>query len=113
MEAEPPQTADFAFAVGFDYIRDIDLAGRAAAIKLGVNYYHTDEYVLVATQEFLVSPYDRINAYVGLEFNERWEARFAMQNLEDDRSFITGSRGLGGSIALPPRTYKLTLNYSM
>ena len=36
-----------------------------------------------------------------------------MQNLEDDRSFITGSRGLGGSIALPPRTYKLTLNYSM
>ncbi len=113
VEAEPPQTADFAFTVGFDYIHDFDLAGRAAAIKLGLDYYHTDEYVLVATQEFLIDPYNRINAYVGLEFNERWEARLAIQNLEDDRSFITGSRGLGGSIALPPRTYKLTLNYSM
>ncbi|MDE0455584.1 MAG: TonB-dependent receptor [Gammaproteobacteria bacterium] len=113
VEAEPPQTADFAIAVGFDYIRDIDLAGRAAAIKAGVDYYHTDEYVLVATQEFLVNPYNRINAYVGLAFDDRWEARLAMQNLEDDRSFITGSRGLGGSIALPPRTYKLTLSYSM
>ena len=113
VEAEPPQTADFAFTVGFDYIHDFDLGGRAAAIKLGLDYYHTDEYVLVATQEFLIDPYNRINAYVGLEFNERWEARLAIQNLEDDRSFITGSRGLGGSIALPPRTYKLTLNYSM
>ena len=113
VEAEPPQTADYAFTVGFDYIHDFDLGGRAAAIKAGVDYYHTDEYVLVATQEFLVSPYNRINAYVGLAFDERWEARFAFQNLEDDRSFITGARGLGGSIALPPRTYKLTLNYSM
>ena len=113
MEAEPPQTADFAFAVGFDYIHDFDLGGRAAALKLGVDYYHTDEYVLVATQEFLVSPYNRINAYVGLAFDERWEARFAIQNLEDDRSFVTGSRALGGSIAQPPRTYKFTVNYSM
>ena len=113
VEAEPPQTADFAFTVGFDYIHDFDLGGRAAAFKLGLDYYHTDEYVLVATQEFLIDPYNRVNAYVGLEFNERWEARLAMQNLEDDRSFITGSRGLGGSIALPPRTYKLTLNYRM
>ena len=113
VEAEPPQTADYAIAVGFDYVHDFDLGGRAAAIKLGVDYYHTDEYVLVATQEFLVSPYNRINAYVGLAFDERWEARFAIQNLEDDRSFVTGSRALGGSIAQPPRTYKFTVNYSM
>ena len=39
--------------------------------------------------------------------------KLQVKNLENDRSFITGSRALGGFIALPPRTIMATLSYKM
>lgn len=111
--AQTPQTADYAFAVGFDYTYDFDLGGNAAAFKLGADIYHTDDFITSATNEVLSSAYDRINAYAELEYNEQWAARFSISNLEDDELFATGSRGLGGFVARPPQTYKLTLKYAM
>ena len=75
--------------------------------------YHTDDFITSATNEVLSSAYDRINAYVELEYNEQWAARFSVSNLEDDELFATGSRGLGGFVARPPQTYKLVLKYAM
>jgi len=111
--AQTPQTADYAFALGFDYTYDFSLGGNDAAFKLGADIYHTDDFITSATNEVLSSAYDRINAYVELEYDAQWAARFSVSNLEDDELFATGSRGLGGFIARPPQTYKLTLKYSM
>ena len=113
VNAQTPQTADYAFAVGFDYTHDFELGGNAAAFKLGADIYYTDDFITSATNEVLSSAYDRINAYAELEYNEQWAARFSVTNLEDDELFATGSRGLGGFIARPPQTYKFTLKYAM
>lgn len=111
--AQTPQTADYAFAVGFDYTHDFDLGGNAAAFKIGADIYYTDDFITSATNEVLSSAYDRINAYAELEYNEEWALRFEIANLEDDKLFATGSRGLGGFIARPPQTYMFTLKYAM
>lgn len=111
--AQTPQTADYAFALGFDYTYDFSLGGNDAAFKLGADIYYTDDFITSATNEVLSSAYDRINAYAELEYNEQWAARFSISNLEDDELFATGSRGLGGFVARPPQTYKLTLKYAM
>lgn len=111
--AQTPQTADYAFAVGFDYTHDFDLAGNAAAFKIGADLYYTDDFITSATNEVRSASYDRINAYTELEYNEQWAARFSISNLENDKLFATGSRGLGGFVARPPQTYKFTLKYAM
>lgn len=113
VEAQTPQTADYAFAIGFDYTYDFSLGGNDAAFKLGADMYYTDDFITSATNEVLSSAYDRINAYAELEFNQQWAARFSIANLEDDELFATGSRGLGGFVARPPQTYKFTLKYAM
>lgn len=111
--AQTPQTADYAFALGFDYTYDFTLGGTDAAFKLGADIYYTDDFITSATNEVLSSAYDRINAYAELEYDAQWAARFSISNLEDDELFATGSRGLGGFVARPPQTYKLTLKYAM
>ncbi len=109
--AQTPQTADYAVTLGFDYNYDFEIGGALAV--LGLDYYHTDDYIIAATNDFRIDSYSRLNGYAALAFDERWEARLTVQNIEDDRSFITGSRGLGGFIAQPPRTYKFMLKYTM
>ncbi len=111
--AQTPQTADYAFAIGFDYTHDFVMGGTDAAIKVGADMYHTDDFITSATNEVLSAAYNRINAYAELEYNQTWAARFSVSNLEDNELFATGSRGLGGFVARPPQTYKLTLKYSM
>lgn len=111
--AQTPQTADYAFAIGFDYTRDFVMGGVDAAIKVGADMYYTDDFITSATNEVLSASYDRINAYAEIEYNQTWAARFSVSNLEDNELFATGSRGLGGFVARPPQTYKLTLKYSM
>ena len=113
VEAQTPQTADYAFTLGFDYRYDFEFGGTPAAFNLGYDFYHTDDYVTAATNDFRIDAYNRMNAYVALEFNNQWEGRFEVQNIEDDRSFITGSRAFGAWIAQPPRTFKFTLSYDM
>lgn len=113
VQPQTPQTADYAFAIGFDYTHDFTIGGSDAAFKLGADMYYTDEFITSATNEVLSSAYDRINAYAELEFDQQWAARFSISNLEDDELFATGSRGLGGFIARPPQNYKLTLKYAM
>ena len=113
VEAETPQTADYAFTLGFDYRHDFELGGTPAAFNLGFDIYHTDDYVTSATNDFRIDAYNRMNAYVAFEFDNQWEGRFEVQNLEDDRTFITGSRAFGAWIAQPPRTFMFTLSYDM
>ncbi|MDX2224135.1 MAG: TonB-dependent receptor [Rhodospirillaceae bacterium] len=110
---ETPQTADYSFTVGFDYSRDISLGSSDATLDFGMDFYRTDDYIIASNNDFRIDAYDRINGYVGIGIDGRWEARVTVKNLENNQSFITGSRGLGAFIALPPRTYMLNVNYRM
>ena len=112
-EPETPQTPGFTITVGGDYTFRFPVGSREGALRVGGDYYHTSSYTLTSTNDLTISPYDRANAYVAFDYDKRWEARLQVKNLENDRSFITGSRALGGFIALPPRTIMGTISYRM
>ncbi|MCB1623059.1 MAG: TonB-dependent receptor [Pseudomonadales bacterium] len=103
-----PQTPDYTVTVGFDY--GIDTAvGR---VKLGADWFFQDSYITGATNDFQVQPYNIGNAFATVSF-DKWTARATVKNLQNREIFATGSRGLGGFIPLPRRTWLLSLEYSM
>lgn len=110
---ETPQTPDYTVTAGFDYTAAFQLGSRAAKFRVGGDYYRSGSYIVTATNDFRVDAYDRFNAFVALGLDDHYEARVQVKNIENDKSFITGSRSLGGFIALPPRTVLFTLSYKM
>ena len=95
--------------VGFDY--GIDTAvGR---VKLGADWFFQDAYITGATNDFQVQPYNLGNAFAAVSFGDNWTARATVKNLQNREIFATGSRGLGGFIPLPRRTWLLSLEYSL
>ncbi len=105
----PPQTPDYTVTVGFDY--GIDTAvGR---VKLGADWFFQDAYITGATNDFQVQPYNLGNAFAAVSFGDNWTARATVKNLQNREIFATGSRGLGGFIPLPRRTWLLSLEYSL
>jgi len=112
-DVKPPQVPDYTFTVGFDYGVDFALGNRDARFSLGADWYRTDDFVTAATNDFILDGYDRVNAFVALGLDNQWEIRLAMKNLTDEETISTGSRALGGFLALPPREYFLSLKYSM
>ena len=113
VDPQTPQTPDYTITLGFDYTAEFPIGSRTGKLRFGSDYYRSDDYILTATNDFRVDAYDRFNAFVALEYDERIEARLAVKNIENDKSFITGSRPLGGYVALPPRTFMVTLGYKM
>ena len=110
---QTPQIPAYTVTTGFDYTADLARGSKDAKFRLGADYSRSGSYIVAATNDFRVDAYSRINAFVALGLDERYEARLTVKNLEDKRSFITGSRALGGFIALPPRTFLATLSYKM
>ncbi|HEY0940232.1 MAG TPA: TonB-dependent receptor [Steroidobacter sp.] len=108
-----PQIPWVTFSAGFDYQRDLPLGERNARLLVGMDYFRSAEYVVTPTNDFTVSPYDRTNGYIGLEFADNWEVRLTGRNLQDRRDINTGSRDLGGFFTLPPREWLLSLRYRM
>jgi iron complex outermembrane receptor protein len=112
-EPQTPQVPDAAFSIGFDYGIDFSLGESDARFSFGADWFRTSSYTLASAQDFIVSPYSRVNAFVALGLNNQWELRGSVKNLEDDATFISGSRSLGGGIILPPREFMLTLSFKM
>lgn len=110
VEATPPQLPDYTIAFGFDYGVDVALAGGSRVV-FGADMYRTDDYVTAATNDFVVTAYNRINAFVGLDIGDEWSIRLQAKNLADDRDIYVGSRALGGWLVLPPREWMFTVNY--
>lgn len=110
---ETPQTPSSTVTAGFDYTKNFPIGGHTGKFHVGGDYYRSSSYIVTATNDFRVDAYGRTNAFVALGLDNHYEARLEAKNLEDARSFITGSRALGGFIALPPRTFFVTLCYKM
>jgi iron complex outermembrane receptor protein len=112
-KAETPQIPDLTITVGFDYGYDFAFGGRDARFLLGADVYHTDQFVTASTNDFILDGYELVNAFVGLELDARWQARFLVKNLTDERIVMTGSRSLGGFYAYAPREYMFTIGFKM
>ncbi len=111
VEAEPPQLPDYTIALGFDYARPF---GDGNMFRLGGDWYRTDDYITAATNDFVITGYDRFNAFVGVDLGDHWELRATGKNVANDKKIYVGSRGfLGGYLMLPPAEIMMTLKYKM
>ncbi|MEZ5513370.1 MAG: TonB-dependent receptor [Steroidobacteraceae bacterium] len=108
-EPTPPQIPDYTATIGFDYGIDTSV-GR---VKLGADWFFQDSYITGATNDFQVEPYNIGNAFASVSFGDVWTLRGQVKNLQNKEIITTGSRGLGGFIPLPARTWLLSLEYSM
>ncbi|MEO7387330.1 MAG: TonB-dependent receptor, partial [Gammaproteobacteria bacterium] len=113
-----PQVPTYAFTLGFDYGVPVPLGATDGRFKFGFDWFKTDDYVTSATNDFVASPYDRLNGYVGLDVGDHWDVRFAVKNIGDNYDITSGSRntgtgGLGGFIPLPPREMLFSVSYRM
>lgn len=106
-----PQTPDFAYTVGFDYRIPISLGSQGGELMMGANYFSTDDYYVGATNDFIISAYDRTDGYVGLAYGDNWQFRLSGRNLTDETDIISGARELGGFIFLPQREWMLSATY--
>lgn len=112
-DPEPPQVPDYSFTLGFDYGFDIPLGSEGGRVSFGADWFRSDDYVLAATNDFVIEAYDRVSAFAALGVGDSWEARFSVKNLTDEETVISGSRLLGGFILLPPREYLFSINYKL
>ena len=123
-----PQVPAYAFTLGFDYGVPVPLGFAEGRFRFGMDWFKTDDYVTSATNDFVASPYDRLNGFIGLDIGDNWDVRFAVKNIADSYDLTSGSRsttfernevgdivvnpgGLGAFIALPPREIMFTVNY--
>jgi iron complex outermembrane receptor protein len=104
----PPQIPDYTFSLGFDYGVQVG----PGKVKLGADWFKTDDYVVASTNDFVVKAYDRFNAFVGYDL-ANWQFRVSAKNLSNDATIVSGSRALGGFILLPPREWMATVTYRM
>lgn len=109
----PPQIPDYTFTLGFDYGIDVPLGADGGRVSFGADWFRSDDYVLAATNDFIVSGYDRLNGFVALGVGDAWEARLSVKNISDEETVISGSRALGGFIMLAPREYLFSVSYTM
>ena len=109
VKAEPPQLPSYTFTLGFDYSRPTSFG----KFSIGADWYRSDDYITAATNDFIITAYDRFNGYLGVGIGEKWDARLNVRNIADDEKVYVGSRGLGGYLVLPPREWMLTLTYKM
>ena len=111
VKAEPPQLPDYTIALGFDYARPF---GDGNKFRFGGDWYRTDDYITAATNDFVITGYDRFNAFVGVDLGDHWELRATGKNVANDKKIYVGSRGfLGGYLMLPPAEIMMTLKYKM
>lgn len=111
-KATVPQTPDFAYTVGFDYRIPLSIGG-GSELMFGANYFSSDDYFVGATNDFIISAYDRTDGYVGLAWGDNLEFRLSGRNLTDETDIISGSRALGGFIFLPQREWMLSATYRL
>lgn len=101
-----------AYSVGFDYQKDIPLGSHGGRFLAGMTYWHTTPYATGASNRVFQDPYDRMNAYIGLEFNKDWQVRLSARNLQN-RVTNGSSSGLGGFIFRPRRQLLMSVSYQM
>ena len=112
VKGEPPQLPKYTYTVGFDYGRNTQIAGRDGRFKFGADWYRTADYVTAATNDFVVTAYNRFNGYVGADVGDNWDVRLTARNLNNDHKVYVGSRGfLGGYLVLPPREIMFSVTY--
>ena len=111
--AVPPQVPKYTFTLGFDYGFDVPLGSREGRINFGLDWFRTGKYFIGSANDYIISPYSRVNGFVALEVDKHWELRFSVKNIEDKHTYNSGSIGLGGFIIQPPREVMGTISFKM
>ena len=92
----------------------MQLGSQSGRFKIGADWYRTDDYITAATNDFVITAYNRFNAYVGLDIGDKWDVRLSARNVNDAKKVYVGSSGfLGGYLVLPPRELMFTVGYKM
>lgn len=112
-KANIPQVPKYTWTVGFDYGHDFTMGETNARFKIGGDWYRTGRYAVLVGNNYYIEPYSRLNGFVGVELNDRYEFRVSGSNLADKTQFVSGDRALGGFILLPPREIMATLSFKM
>ena len=111
LNPKPPQTPDYTYTVGFDYRAPLALGNGTSEFMIGGNYFSSDDYFVTSTNNFIISAYERVDAYVGVSYGENWEVRLSARNLTDETDIISGGRELGGFIYLPQNEWMLSVTW--
>ncbi len=111
-DPKPPSVPDYALTLGFDFNYPGSLGSLDAVYSFGMDWYYSDNYTSAATNDAMVSSFDRINAFAAIDLGEHWRLSFTMENVPNKGTIQTGSRGLGGYYMWPPRNYMFKLSYS-
>jgi iron complex outermembrane receptor protein len=112
VQPQTPQVPDYTYTLGFDYALDFSMGSMPSQFQVGASWFRSDDYVTAATNDFLVTGYNRYDGYIGLGIGDHWDLRFAAKNINDSEKITSGSRALGGFIALRPREYLFSVSYS-
>jgi len=110
VEAQTPQTPDYAYTIGFDYSFLFENAAFEGA-SFGMDYYKVDNYVSAATNDALNPGFETLNAHINVDIDDNWQLSLTGKNITDEFIVVSGSLGLGGFVTLPPREYLFTVNY--
>ncbi len=110
VEAQMPQTPDYSYTIGFDYSFEFQNAAFQGA-SFGMDYYKVDNYVSAATNDALNPGFETLNAHINVDIDENWQLSLTGKNITDEFIVVSGSRGLGGFVTLPPSEYLFTISY--
>lgn len=110
-ESVPPQLPDYTVTLGFDYGFDVTLGSLGGRASVGADYYKTDDHPIGSSNDYIISAYDRVNAFIGLQAGEHWDLRFSVANLTDEETRHSGDRNFGAYMHMPPREYMFSIGY--
>ncbi len=104
------QLPDYAFSVGGSY-RFQSPFQTDGEFRIGADHTYTDDYFIAVGNEFIVEGYGQTNAFVTYSWNDHWEARASISNIEDNADIISGVAIFSAVTVTPPRTAMFTLSY--
>lgn len=105
-----PQISDISYSVGANYTFQSPFQ-NSGEISLGVDHFYTDDYFIGASNDFLIESYSRSNAFAAYRFNDNWEARIEVSNIDDGLDIPTGAPIFSAVAVAPPRQAMFTLSY--
>ncbi|MBL0923126.1 MAG: TonB-dependent receptor [Sphingomonadaceae bacterium] len=103
-----PVTPRTSGQVGFTFDAPVS---SGVDLKLGSDLSYEGSYFAAVDNTLRIDSYWRWNAFVGLGFGERFEARLSGRNLADDKTVVCCSTQSSAVTVLPPRTWMLELRY--
>ncbi len=104
------QLPDYAYTVGGSYTFASPFQS-GAEFRIGADHSYTDDYFIAVGNAFIVKGYGQTNAFAAYRWNDSWEARLSVTNIEDNADIISGVEIFSSVTVTAPRTAMFTLSY--